>query len=92
MSPVLGPYGRADVVVLREVVRGLRAGQRSVYADDVQDVTGLRREQVQAAATELERSAMVEVVRSEHFGVLRFVGVHSILRPLAAGPPGAGSS
>jgi hypothetical protein len=82
-----GPSCKEEVVVLREVVRALRAGQRSVYPEDIQDITGLRRAQVQAAATSLERCAMVDVVRSEHFGVLRFTGVHSILRPLAGGPP-----
>ena len=82
-----GPSCSAEVTVLREVVRALRAGQRSVYLDDVQDATGLRRAQVQSAATALERSSMVEVVRSEHFGVLRFVGVHRILRPLTGGEP-----
>jgi DNA-binding MarR family transcriptional regulator len=84
VPPSLGPW-YDEVVVLREVVRGLRAGQTSVYPEDIQDVTGLRRARVQAAATALERRGMVDVVRSEHFGVLRFVGVHAILRPLTQG-------
>lgn len=68
-------------VVLAEVERGLAAGQRCVYPEDVQDATGLTWKQVQAAGADLARVGLVDVVDSAHFGVLRFIG----LSDLAAG-------